>query len=537
MANFPPFRHVLPKDKIGGLLSATSGVRLLGTPVNMILDLSATTNGTLLTAAMLNSGQIGTAGDKWSWAQSRTPLNHTFSSTASYTRRTPVSCDGADYDGAVTREIKFDHDYEIAHPASPIYDEFTGTPPAAYSDLIVSGLYKFNAVVGAEPAVGIDHINISGTSYVTMQQSLPSGGTGGTAGDLHVETQQSGITYKSTAVPVDANVLYACHLFFNGTIGRVSLVVLDAATGALIGTSDALSDILGHTVSYVIIHDYLTWGGGKSFAGFLCFSHTANAVTPRETFTTPDPTAVAVSQTNTGQVSLTWTSKAISFKLEQKHLGVWTTLAANAYARDISTPVTEGDFVYVINGLTDGETYSFRVTANVGTHASAAVETSPDVTINDLPFSGGWHDIIAVGTADTNELKNTGDAWYGGGLTLPAGTISRLRLYAQEVGNDTNLKLVLFTSAKAFVASVTALIPRNITPGYIELDVDTPAVIPGGSGYWFGFEPDASLITVKYQNSVGTLGYETIAYGSFPENPFTEDGTVSRKLVAGAYVF
>lgn len=505
-----------------------------GIPVDLLINFEQGTATQLMTAANLNSGQIGSA--PWSWAQSRTPLNHTFIKAANKTLREAVACNGVSYDGSGTRCLLFDHDFEVANPASPIYDAFTGTPPAAYSKLIVSGLYRFNAVEGAEPAVGIDHINISGTSFGTMQQTKPSA-YGGTAGDLHIETQQSAITFKSTPLPIDLNTWYSCHLFYDGTNGRIQLVVCNADTGALIGTSDAQSDVLGHTVDYVLIHDYLIWGGGTTEVENLRFSHSGNAVLPRETFTTPDPTAVAVSQTNTGQASLSWTSRAISFKIEQKHLGVWTTLAANAYTTELSTPVAVGDYVYVINGLTDGETYSFRVTANVGTHASAAVETSPDVTINDLPFSGGWHDIIAVGTADTNELKNTGDAWYGGGLTLPAGMVSRLRLYAQEVGNDTNLKLVLFTSAKAFVASATALIPRNITPGYIELDVDTPAVIPGGSGYWFGFEPDASLITVKYQNSAGTLGYETIAYGSFPENPFTEDGTVSRKLVAGAYVF
>ncbi len=369
--------EVAPAGEDGG--GGTSSTTLFA-----LNDFEFGSNGTLVTAAALNSAEQGTA---WSWTQSRTPLGHTRITTAGNDNFTlPATINGSAIATNGTRRIEFNLTEGISDGLTPIYEFIIATPPLSIYRIVVTGFVRF-AAVHSGGATDMDVIQVTASPYVTMQLIVGGGGTEGTGGTVHIETQvDGGQTYKSTEIPVAVNTVYAYELLWDGTTGDMALILRSADQTTLIGTSGKISnDATGDTVTAVNLQDYLTFEGGT--LQFDKFSRVWGAATPFPLFplTVPVPSTVTLVQEVAGSLVLAWVSLALAFKIERSaNAGSsWTTIqsAIEANNADVRT-ATGTSYLYSDATVVNGSTYRYRITALIGSAASSAV-TTDDVTVDN----------------------------------------------------------------------------------------------------------------------------------------------------------
>lgn len=382
---------------------------LRGANADLILDFESGSVGDVINEAYFNANQKGATANKWTWNYQSRPVGHTKVDASNHTRLSTITVDGVDYTGAGTRSLKFDHAEAITDALTPIYDGLAGSPPTNINVITLSGVIRFNATMGAETAFNMDPIKIGGSPYLVMQISYGNGG--GTAGKVHIETQDVAGTLKSSEISVDAGVWYAWTLYYNSVTGRMSLLMMDAATGAYVGFSSHKSNVTGGTpIGYVTIQDYLNFGGGYTLHDNISFNWTSPAF-PVETIPTiPPPANLRSDQTASGKVRLFWSSPAETFLFERwTSAGDWVTLHSNLER-------LYGNQIYFDETVADGVTYQYRVSANVGDLQSAptvssmvAVDNTPNGTesVYVTQASGGSSVSINEGSVLSQRIKNT----------------------------------------------------------------------------------------------------------------------------------
>jgi hypothetical protein len=373
------------------------------TPADIFLDFEAGTAGNIITAANLSTASHGAVSTTWSVGNGSGgtgPLTRVFINNLNQARRNSFIVDGVTYTGSGTRSVKFVHD------ASP-YEFLHLDAPAVFSDLTISGLTHFDGV----GVTTFDHINISGSSYVVLQNAV--GGAGGTAGEMHAEGQVGGATYKSAIIPIDIG-WYEWHLRFKGSDNTVALVVLDATTGAVIGTSGINGADAAGPVIYTRIQDYIDSDeGGETIHDSFVFGWGANAILPLdEDFVAPPPTAINLTQTAPDEVRLIWHGHGLSYLIERSvNGGAWSTLATYA-----PTGGGTGQREYTDDTVSDFTLYQYRISAIIGDFTSAPTSLG-GITTDNTPSGtettyitqalAGSSVSITEGNTLTQRLRNT----------------------------------------------------------------------------------------------------------------------------------
>jgi hypothetical protein len=154
-------------------------------------------------------------------------------------------------------------------------------------------------------------------------------------------------------------------------------------------------------------------------------------------------------------------------------------------------------------------------------------EFDPVNLVNPYSFAASvaaWYDSIAIG--DLNNHQTTGptggDSSNAGKVTLPAGTVTKLRAGFRFAFTTGTIKLALYDSAKDLVISVTGVAVAATDGIVVEADVTST---------------DQLLIgTLTGQASGDSLTSFDYTYAAMPVASLSDWIAVTYKIVAGAYV-
>lgn len=400
--------------------------------VDQLLDLSGAVTDAIVDLAALAAGSKGADVGTWEYDGVSDPLLHTRVSNASITPRRAILCDGVTYLGPALRGWYFDLT-EGAAGSDPV-EGFRNVPSAGKTNFAVTAWCKFNTT-GDNWA--IDWIGVwSGSKYAVAQQRILSGESG-TQGYINAHGQVGGSTTRGIRIPIVADTWYEITVLHNATAAKAQVVILDATTGAFIGASECSSDINISDVVLGIFHDYPVHTGAAGSATFVApvFDWTNHAL-PLLPFTLPAPTDVSAEQTDPDEITLSFKSGGLSFKIERYHSGSWTTLETAWTGARLQTDTTATAWPYVDGTVTDGETYKYRVTANVGSHASAASSETADVTVDNAAFPNA---VETFNGFTNNQALNVAGTWtYRHGTWVVQVSAGNGSVYMSTAGGTTS---------------------------------------------------------------------------------------------------
>ncbi len=408
--------------------SALAAAGVIAIPVDEILTLEGLTLDELITPSAFNLARVhgGTPG---TWViPAGTDNDHTYVSADNIVRRTPLLVNGVPHRGlGGTRGFRFVHSDA---PNETDIDGMRWSLPLPFDgvNFTLTALVTFNAT--NDPAlsqnVAMDLLTIyeGGGRFAVFQQNMQFNGTGNVL-QAH-GADETGTTTRGRKVAIGPGVAYSVSLRYNGTLGRVEAVAIDNATGALVGASWCPSDIQGKTPSFVLIHDYLRRFGGHTQVDMPAFDFT-HAALPLEPVDVPATADLLAVQSSISEVTLTWTSPAMYFKIERSDGGGWTTIE-EAYG---DSGADLAFFSYTDLTVEDIVTYTYRMTAIVGDWRSSSFAAAPITIDNDAfvppapellhwPLNDGDGTAIsaAVGPAGTTDGTWTSETASAGGFCL-----------------------------------------------------------------------------------------------------------------------
>lgn len=136
-------------------------------------------------------------------------------------------------------------------------------------------------------------------------------------------------------------------------------------------------------------------------------------------------------------------------------------------------------------------------------------------------YPGGEPD-TSFGDGTSNAAWTPQNFLYGAAITLPAGTVTRLRLYTDSDGTaGITAKLGLYDSSGNLVVQGSVSIPTGSTKAWNTADVADTS-ISAGTYYVFG---SSSTADMRYgYDSSGNGNYATLAYASAMAATITIDG-------------
>lgn len=450
----------------------------------MYLDFEAGTPGNPWTPAAADTASHGPAPGTWGYFNGMTGLTHTVITSTNHTRRTSFDINGVVYTGSGTRGIRFDL------TGAPAYEGLQWIPPATISDITISGVTYF----GATGSTNFDHINIAAGSYVVMQQTV--GGAGGTAGELHVESQRSGVTYKSASIPIDIG-WYEWHLRLSATTGDVGLVVLDPVTGAVIGTSGiSATDVFGQTVNYAKVQDYLAPVAGFIDHDNFVFAWGANALLPLSDITVPAAQIINLTQTAPGVNRLKWSGIGLAYRIERRVSGgSFSTIEAEFFADNRALE-------YLDTTVSNGVTYQYRITTLIGEQEATGTLTG-EITVDNSPSGteSVWQtqalSNASLSMTETHTLsqkiKNTSAA--------PV-IISEVSLDSEffSRGSEEYLWLTENSDGSGLVYGISNALDIQGN-GPLVFEFFAGASIPGNTNFYLFYAPQFARTQILYQNT------------------------------------
>lgn len=489
------------------ILSSIGSTPAATLPVDLFVNFENGTSGSLVTTGILSGGTQGASG-AWSISYGGSGTNHTKISSSNYARRTPVKAGGVVYDGSGTRGVNFDMSARTGLDSA--FQTLTWTPVGSFGAVALTALMKFAAVGDPSDNIdtSIDHFVLNAGGFSVLQQLVPSG-EHTTAGYVRSHGGDGSGSNFGPTIPIVAGTLYFVALLMDVANQLSQVIVLDGTSYAFVGASQCASASLT-TFASVEIQDYLESFGGSTLIDSISLDWT-NAAFPGEAFTVPTPT-IGVVQNGSGAIAIQWSKVySLSYLLERSHNG-------GAYS---SVETTTG-LSYQDSGLTNGDSYTYRITAKVNAFNSAPAISSA-ITVNNSATGTLWQ-------SQTN--NNYGGIFFNAfGHTLAqkikgiqTGPISVLKCTLDiPTVNTGGLVTILLTQnvdgtgtvyATSVATNVTAAgtpdfffftnsIPAN-TDFYIWITVQSPASLFFNSGYIDGTATD-------YENG---LGYDLVSQGS-----------------------
>jgi hypothetical protein len=371
-----------------------------GPAVDLIFT-GAGTNDAIVDATSLTAGVIGslTGWSAWGFTYNN-PLKHTHVRGTAYVRRTPISLGGVNYDGTGTKNIEFDLSEALVQDTPPLLDNYNISPPVGTTgSYTATGLVKFGAIFG-DNDVNFDVVYIpNGSGWSAMQYGVLTG----PIQRLIVHGQVSGVSKNGQAIIIpDTSKVYSWTMHSDVPNQLNQLLLVDNATGDVIGTSQAHND--AGEIAYLIWQDYLLSvhsGGGAITVGLTGLALTVPAFPLETDLIIPIPTSVLASQSGGTSVLLTWTSPCQCVKIERQHNGgAWSVIQSN-----YDSYLAGNSGQYSDTGLTNGDTYGYRVSALVGDSLSSDPSSVSSVTLSTSLIA---HTAASGSPVTTSDLNTTG---------------------------------------------------------------------------------------------------------------------------------
>lgn len=463
-------------------------------PSDLFLNFEAGAAGDVVTAAYMNSMQIG---DPWTWTQMRTPLGHTHVSSSNKDNVTPIKLNNTVYGGVGTRGLKFDLDEAVTKNQNPIWEYVKAQPTSNIYDIVVSGFVTFGATTSvATTSISMDHINISGDTFVTMQVDND---------DVHIETQvPPATTFKSTAIPINRTDWYYFALHYSVPNQRVELAIFNATSSALIGTSAKNTTLTGTSpITFILLQSYLIFGGGQVLFDNVSFDYTRHLWPPITITNDFSPGYVRAYQSAVNTVRLTFTSRGASmYRIER-----WSASSGWIVINENYDPVDNGGFIDYDTTVSDGTQYRYRITSKVG--AQLSIPTYSDfITTNNSP--SGSETTWKSQTTSTASFANyfSQSQQFAQKIRNTTGTIkhvSEITFYYEFTSQTNPVNVSLYENADGTGAYYGTSNEATAADGANVYTFFSPVAIPANTDFWMVAEDDFAKVQVLYAGDL----YET----------------------------
>ena len=528
----PPecFKGQDPRDQLTDIFAALSAMGAGPIPpqtvgMDMIVDFSEDSGA--LTAAKITAGTHGPMGDLGEWSEQST-ITHSSILDIDVILPFEIDVDGTLYDGSEGQGMQFNFAAEPGD-ADVFQFAFFDLPRTVASSIVIL-LYKTETtqIPGQEASYSNDIIVQEGGNYSLIQLIL------------NFASQRLALTHSegSFGLLLSGNENWnLAALQRNTDTGQTKLFIQECT---LAGNQLSLGEVVGmsHSVTtaasliqYIRLQSYLrpAHGGGRNLVKLFAVREGHEGFPPWDPGPMDGPQSVSANRTDVEQITLTISGPYALVRIERKtNAGAWSTLVAS---RDIAldSPV----FQYVDNAVSVPNTYRYRMIALVGD-----LETSASLTDTvDLsePFAE-WHDAIDL-PFTTNDLVYTNPSNNGvsTSLTLPAGTVTKLRIYISAITGTMGMKAALYDGAEALLESDEET--ASVT-GWLEFTI-TPYVSAGGT-FTIAWQIDVGAgETVTLRFGTGTpaqLKFGPVSYAAFPTDPLGYGGAGASAVAVGALV-
>jgi hypothetical protein len=380
----------------GGVLGQTAVPS--GVPVDLLIQYTAPADGTLVSPANITTAEVGGIGGTWDYIATRpTPLAYTTVQDVSVTRYWPLSCAGNNYQ-AVTKVIEYDLSGDDAD-----WEGMLRSIPAGHTSATLTMLVYF----GVTGDTGMDFAHLNGTTGNYAIAQLTNDGSGFR---VNSHGQSAGTTRGRSFTPLTG--WYIVTIALRGPEEAAWIVVSDNTTGDVVLVGECEVATAAAEVGSWQLANYLVFNGGVMRIALPAIN--LDGEFPLDTVTIPQPTSLEVSQVTVDELFLEWSGVAQRYKIERtSNSGVdWDELEAS-YDTVVDPVSGEYYLEYVDTTVTDGLTYSYRLTAlcpssGAGDIESSVSTASDPITVDNasMPWASDDFESYPNSFTDLNGLSN-----------------------------------------------------------------------------------------------------------------------------------
>lgn len=371
---------LFPLSLLGQSLSHTAAYRGAATsraapgdgsvPVDLLWNFNGQTAGVLVTTNIFGTARVGSQLGSVDFTGGSV-TNHCFISNISYTLPFPLSVGGVLFSN-VTKELVFN-----AGP-SDTAEMFQWVPDGISPIFGISAMLVLRIVSTSD--ANYDIPNIAAGNFGVAQWQVTSGG----ANVQIVAHREPGTANAITGILT--NHLYREYIRVSYAEQKVEVAIVDANTGLLVGSSSKPDGDPYLSLNYILFQDYLTTGSSRIEMSMMALDWT-NKKFPLENITIPAPTNVYVVQTATNTIRLLWTGSGVTVRIERDAGSGFSTVTNGYTAFFNETHQKE----FNDTNLTEGVTYTYRITSEVGDLTSTPVTSAGILVTNSHPgFDTVW---------------------------------------------------------------------------------------------------------------------------------------------------
>lgn len=404
----------------------------------------------------------------------------------------------------------------------------TGIIPASTEDLSITALVYLNSEADASAQSNQDILQILSGNYAILQHDVLAADS---ARYVKAHGQTTVTDTAGLLVPVEADTLYQVTLRHSTTDGFAQIVIQDAASGALVGASEA--ELTGGEITLFQTSDYLDFYGGNYQIFLLGFDWTNAALPIDQNFSVPSPTSLDLNQTGDTELTLTFVAYGLRMTIERHNGTSWSTVASNQQAYLYADTLAVGASTYVDNTVSSGTTYKYRITTSIGSYTSAVSAESNSVTV----ATPTWQDTFDGASSDgTESVLGSGYARVQP-ITLTAGTVSKLRIWIETHSTNVGMKLALYDGSDNLIANGTGTVTGT---GWFEVNVSNTAVSSGAHKIAVNSDGNATDIQwgVMVSQPANTSWYNfDTSYAAFPPSTApSNQGSITKLFAVGALI-
>ncbi len=484
-------------------------------PVDIVIDFTGGNSGDLVTAGNLTESTHNFSGVSGTWSVAHNPADHTnLIASSVLTLLQPILCGDTTYSTTSGRAIKFDADVAVTHGG--VYDSGTyGFSANSVGNVTIGSMSTFASTLDTEADMFVLNSQWSVTQFYN--------GNGGRYFEAH--STFGNRSQFSVRIPITGSGPFWISQRRDVTAGLTEVVIQDGVTGQFIGCGKTSTDLT--TLVSLVIQDYIKPAGGnfKHSIVALAFNDKATIPLAPGAFVLP-PLARVTAYDGQSGISLdlgdTSNIAAFGYKIERSPDGgsTWSTIQSYLEVPRNGSNVSP----YLDTSVENGVTYKYRVTGILGDWSSTATES------NSLTRgAAAWNDTIDPSTADTNDGQQSSSTLHSVVISLPAGTVSKLRVYIGSVNtyNAPGIKIALYDSSGHLVAQSTHAVSLNVGYSNSWLEFNLPITTIAAGNYriaWMGLS-SGTYMTYRYRNGSGMTDWSTATYATYAQSTFATPWT------------
>jgi len=498
-----------------------------GQTVEMDMIVNFSSGSGALTAAKITSGTHGPMAALGEWSEQST-ITHSNIVNPSVILPFDIDVNGTLYDGSEGQGMEFNFALEPGD-ADVFQFSFLDLPRTVSSSIVLLLVKTETTLIpGQEATYSNDLIVQEGGNYSLIQLIL------------NFADQRLAITHSegSFGMILGSNANWNLIALQRNTATGQTQMFMQECT--LAGSQLSLGEVVGlsHSVTtaaslitYLRLQSYLrpAHGGGKTTVKLLAMREGSTGFPPWNPGTMDGPQSVSADRTEVEQITLGISGPYALVRIErQTNGGAYSVLDAS---RDIAleTPV----FQYVDDTVTVPNTYRYKVVGLVG-DLETNESLSPTIDLSE-PFAE-WADAISLASA-TDDLVYTNPSNNGvsTSLVLPAGTVTKLRIYISAITGTMGFKAALYDGVEALLESDEEIAS---TTGWLEFTI-TPYESAGGT-FTIAWQIDVGggeTVTLKFGvGNPSQLKFGAVSYAAFPTDPLGYGGSGGSAVAVGALV-